>query len=144
MFSLLVVFAAIFITVWCGVIWLVANLGGWARLAEKYRCDDSFVDSWTYLPWGTVGGSRYKGLLLAAATAEGLYLKVGFLIRLWHPSLRIPWTAIESAIEKKSWQGRSWEIHLSGMNVPITLEYGALSEAQRFLGDKLKFLEKKS
>lgn len=124
---------------------MLAQIGGWSELAQKYRTDNTFIGSWKGWQFGTFGGVKYKQCLWVAAAPEGLYIKTGplFLFRLFHPPLLIPWSAINSIEEREFWWRRVFQIHVTDSPVKITLQQDALSEGQRFLGDKLKLLEKK-
>jgi len=138
-------FAIIFPVYWVFVLWLIAKFGGWAKLADKYGCEPSFAVSWTGWQSGKIGMTNYKSCLWLAATAEGLYIKPGpaFLFGLWHPPIRIPWSAISSAEERNLLWTRSLVIKLTDSNTQITLYGQALPDGQRYLGDKLKLLEKR-
>lgn len=84
-------FFLIFPLFWIGVIFLVAYISGWAKLAKVYRFDGSFQDrSWSFQS-ARVGWGNYNGVLTVGANWEGLYLKPFFLFQFGHPPLFIPW-----------------------------------------------------
>lgn len=139
-------FGLLFITiVWIIPNYLVAEFGGWGKLAAKYRSNNSFLGSWKGWQWGKVGSIYYKHALWIGIAPEGLYLKTGPLfVLLFHPALLIPWTAIKSIEESKFWWTRTLEIRLNDSDVQIMVKPQSLDEAQRFLGDKMKLLETKA
>ena len=84
-------FLVIFPLFWCGVIFLVAYLSGWATLARVYRFDGYFQGRQWSFQSAQIGWGNYNGVLTVGANWEGLYLKPFFLFRFGHPPLFIPW-----------------------------------------------------
>ncbi len=84
-----------FVAIWCGVVALLAVVGGWSRLAAVYRAEGEYAGPIWYMQTARLGFTRYKGVLTAGATPEGLYLAVMPLFRIAHPPLWIPWDEIE-------------------------------------------------
>lgn len=84
-----------FVLIWSGVVYLLAWLSGWRRLARRYRTDhkpsgpsmSSFV--------AMLGPVSYRGVLTIQTAPEGLYLSIMLFFRLGHPPLLIPWSAIK-------------------------------------------------
>jgi hypothetical protein len=139
-------FPIVFVAGWTAILLLFAYVGGWQRLSEKYRFDDIFPSSCQGWQWGKFGWIEYKGCLWTAVDARGLYLKTGplFFFRAFHPPLLIPWSDIRRVEEKKIWWLSTLSVELNNLDVQIVLDARALSDAGKFLGDKLVLLERKS
>ena len=76
------------------ILFLLAKLGGWSALAERYRMDRPFQGSlWRY-QFGFLGSTRYNGALTVGSGSEGLYLAVFVFFRPFHPPLLIPWSEV--------------------------------------------------
>ena len=113
-----------FVAFWCGIMWFVSRLSGWAMLAEKYPGggEDELI-KWE--PWqsGTFRAScGYNGCLWVGASQKGLQLRTGpwLLFRAGHAPVRIPWEAIESLTERKM----LWMVYdqLKVRNIPFTID----------------------
>lgn len=87
----IVLFIVIFPLFWCGVVYLIALVGGWARLAKHYRYNGNFQGRQWSLQSARIGWSGYNGVLTVGANWEGLYLRPMFLFRCGHPPLFFPW-----------------------------------------------------
>lgn len=87
----LLLFPPAFIGMWAFVCWIIAQAGGWSRLAQSYLSQSEFTGrKWT-LQFGRMGLSRYRGVLTVGANREGVFLDVMPLFRVGHPPLFIPW-----------------------------------------------------
>ena len=87
----IVLFIVIFPLFWCGVVYLIANVGGWVRLAKHYRYDGTFQGQQWSLQSARFGWSSYRSALTVGANWEGLYLRPMFLFRCGHAPLFFPW-----------------------------------------------------
>ena len=108
--SLLIAFAAL----WLAVTALLSVLGGWLKLASRYR-DPELCErvigrfsmrsiSLRLVPFLPV---NYGGCVSIRLTETGIGLSVFFLFRFLHPPLLIPWTDIEEA-EQDSFLWFDW------------------------------------
>ena len=79
---------------WCGVIFLIALIGGWATLSRVYRFDGYFQGQQWSMQSARLGWTNYNNVLTVGANWEGLYLSPLFLFRTGHPPLFIPWIDI--------------------------------------------------
>jgi hypothetical protein len=84
-----------FILFWCALLFLIAALTGWMRLARGFRETSTFTGP----IWGCQSarmrwGSHYGSCLNVGADVMGLKLSVLFLFRPFHPPLFIPWSEI--------------------------------------------------
>jgi len=93
-----------FVALWIGVIFLIALIGGWRSLAERYASGPGeYTGARWHMRSGTMrGGARYNNILTVGADARGLYLSVLFLFRPGHSPLFIPWDQIEMR-ERRGW-----------------------------------------
>lgn len=81
--------------------WLSARLSGWTALAARYRWDDEV--SGTRFGWMSIGLRPlfwYNHCLTVTVSARGLSLRMQPILRLFHPSLLIPWDRI---VEVQPW-----------------------------------------
>lgn len=93
---ILVGFVVVFVLIWGLVCLLISWVGGWARLARRYRA--------TLVPEGTdhagvvgmIGMASYRGTLNVRTSTQGLYLTVMPLFKLGHPPLFVPWSHISA------------------------------------------------
>jgi hypothetical protein len=92
--SVLLIVATFFVLVWVGLLELLSRLGGWRRVADRYRA--------TAVPEGRVfrmqhvafGWLNYNGCVTIIVSPTGVYLSLWPLFRLSHPALLIPWSAL--------------------------------------------------
>lgn len=89
-------FLVVFPMFWCAIVLLLAFVGGWRKLAEKYATEKE--PRGTAFRWvnGSVGIVSYRNCLNAHVAHEGLYLSVPFFFRMGHKQLLIPWAEIRS------------------------------------------------
>ena len=81
------------IALWCGICYGLALLARWPRLRELYAYEQTFQGP-TMNFSGRMGITRYRGVLIGGATADGLYLNVAFPFRLGAGPVFIPWQDI--------------------------------------------------
>ncbi len=104
MFPLIcILFIVFFITLWNFVVFLIAVIGGWLRLAQHYRAQADFEGTKWPMQSGYMGLSRYRGVLTIGANSQGLYLAVFPLFRIAHPPLFIPWSDITTTERQRLW-----------------------------------------
>jgi hypothetical protein len=85
----------LFAAFWCGVVYLLSHLGGWAQLALKFRAHD--LPNGQRFGWQSarIGRTRYNNALTIFTSKQGLYLQPFILFRLAHPPLLIPWSEVK-------------------------------------------------
>jgi hypothetical protein len=81
-----------FVLLWLAICYGIASVSGWRRLRVLYETSP-FVGATSRIS-GYVGPSRYRGALIAGATAAGLYLNVVAVFRIGTAPLLIPWRDI--------------------------------------------------
>jgi hypothetical protein len=93
-----------FAVLWTTIVFLISHLGGWASLAERYRCDESFTgERWRFQRGQFRWLAGYNNCLTIGADPRGLYLSVFPLFRMGHPPLFIPWRDISVSRTKVFW-----------------------------------------
>jgi len=90
----IVLFVVIFPLFWISIIFLIAYISGWMRLAKVYRFDGNFQGQQWAMQSARIGWGNYNGVLTVGSNWEGLYLKPFFLFQFGHPPLFIPWYEI--------------------------------------------------
>ena len=100
-FFIMLIFPVVFIIFWVGISFLLAYLGGWARLAQYYEVRSPFAGQKWHMQSGRMGMTNYKGCLTVGVNESGLYLAVLPIFRAGHPPLFIPWYDITTAPSKQ-------------------------------------------
>lgn len=95
-------FLVLFPLLWCGVSFLLAYLGGWARLAARFRAVDAPSGKRLVMQPGQIGMVRYSSCLTLHLAEDGLYMAVFPLWRIGHPCLFIPWNEFHNLRRTKS------------------------------------------
>ncbi len=100
-----------FPVIWLSVVAVVARIGGWRALAERYE-DTGSAEPEQRFRFGSVVlrrwlPARYRGSVHIGLGAAGLFLTPLFVFRFQHPPLRIPWTAV-ARCEDGSLLGFRW------------------------------------
>lgn len=76
---------------WCFVVWMISLIGGWQRLAKRYRAQQPASGKRWFNQYGYVNRARYRNALNLATNDTGLFLETMPLFRIGHPRLFIPW-----------------------------------------------------
>jgi hypothetical protein len=71
-----------FVLIWSGVIWLLAWLSGWRRLARHYRCAKAPDGTVFGTLWAMLGPVNHRGTLRIEPAPEGLYLSTMVFFRI--------------------------------------------------------------
>ncbi len=82
--------------------WLSSVIGGWGKLAAKYRFNGTFDGAFFPTRSAVLGMTRYTNCLTMGANRKGLYLNVFVWMRLNHPPLFIPWSEMTGTVQD-SW-----------------------------------------
>jgi hypothetical protein len=91
-------FIPLFVLFWCGILFLIAVLTGWATLAKRFRMTSTFTGpTWGFQSARMRWSSHYGSCLNVGADATGLKLSVLFLFRPGHPPLFLPWSEVSVA-----------------------------------------------
>ncbi len=110
---MLLIFAA-----WLGACALISLMGGWHRLAEKFRATSEIHGEQIRFASMAIGTglfpARYRRVLFVTLGPAGIGLSVIFPYRLLHPPLFIPWSAVESAQRERSWLVNHVAVNIRG------------------------------
>lgn len=89
------IFPAYFVTLWLVVSAFISFIGGWTRLAKRFRLKHSFTGTqWSGQSGQTRWIAGYGNCLTVGCSPEGLYLATMPLFRFRHPPLLIPWAEV--------------------------------------------------
>lgn len=85
------IFLVGFPLIWIGVCLLASVLSGWRSLASRYRATTPPAGQRISAPFALIGSARYRGILAAHVSPEGLRLSV-LKIFPGHAPLFFPWS----------------------------------------------------
>ena len=93
---ILIGFPIFFVALWSFVCWLIALVGGWSGLAQRYRATSTPPPGSKKIDhtYGTLGIASYRGTLNIAIAPGGLHLSVMRIFQVGHPPLFIPWADV--------------------------------------------------
>lgn len=99
---LLIILVSFLLLFWF-ISWLFGRLSGWNRLAARYGCRAP-KGVWTYSRESArIGPVRYRRIVKAGLTQEGLFLSVSSIVR--HKAICIPWAEFgDFQSEKLYWR----------------------------------------
>lgn len=84
------------VVLFCSIFFVISRMGGWNRLAGRFRSTEPFYgESWNWQSGQFRGFCSYNRCLTVGASEQALYLSVMIPFRLFHPPLMIPWQEIE-------------------------------------------------
>ena len=88
---------------WSAIVWIIAQISGWPKLAEKYpRREPWNPKCWSLQSALLRGWSQYRSVLRVCADSESLHLSVIFPFSMAHKPLTIPWHEV-SGQKKRRW-----------------------------------------
>jgi hypothetical protein len=80
---------------WSAVIWLIAQIVGWPKLAEKYPVRRPWNETcWRMQSAQLRSWVNYGGILKICADAEGVHIAVMRLFAMGHAPFSVPWSEI--------------------------------------------------
>jgi hypothetical protein len=83
---------------WCFVCWLLANIGGWQRLAARFPAKSGPPAGKGYhFQSAQLGVASYRSTLSLHCTDDGMHFVPMVLFRFAHPPLFIPWREMHNA-----------------------------------------------
>ena len=107
-------FAGFFVTLWLGVVALIAAVGGWRELARDYP--DAGVAAGTAVKYrgasigfgsGPISLGSYRNAVTVTIAATGFELRTMALFRFRHPPIAVPWDAVRQYQEGTTF-GQGW------------------------------------
>lgn len=115
---------------WLLVMWVLAQVGGWPRLAEKYPRRQGWGERcWSLQSVMMQGWLSYNGVVRVCADAEGVHFAVMFPFSIAHAPLSVPWHEL-SGKTKPRWFYTGVVLHFQ--QVP-----GVVMEIRQGLADRL-------
>ncbi|MEK8034864.1 hypothetical protein AACH06_28940 [Ideonella sp. DXS29W] len=125
----------LFVTIWLVGSAVMARAGGWRSLGQRFSTAAKPEGQSFRFVSGSSGlvhlPIRYRNCLHIVIGGNGLYAAVMFPFNFQCPALLVPWSAIESIIEKQGFFNRTVTFHISGLWPVITLSgsIGQLAKA---------------
>jgi hypothetical protein len=114
---------AAYFTLLCLVMFLVATLGGWRQLAQRFHFEGQFpAQVWKFESARMRGIGGYRNALTVGADQSGLYIKPMRLFSAFHPPLFVPWAEISTYQRRSFILGPLVELRLGTMEqVPFVI-----------------------
>ncbi|MDF1824703.1 MAG: hypothetical protein P1U68_08680 [Verrucomicrobiales bacterium] len=100
-------FLIIFSSFWCFVTGMLSYVGGWRRLASRFRSEEEPAGKHFTGLQGQIGFVSYRGSLDCTTNADGLFLRPSLLFRFGHPLIFIPWAQCHD-LTRGSFLGMRW------------------------------------
>ncbi|MGZ5131193.1 MAG: hypothetical protein ACXWCU_12225 [Caldimonas sp.] len=111
-------FLLAFAALWLGVTALLSRAGGWSRLAASFRARHPASGDRFRFVSGSLGAGRfpvrYNNCLFVVVSRRGMHLSILFPFRFGSPPLFIPWSEVESVIEKPFFRTFGVAVRLRG------------------------------
>ncbi|MCB8943617.1 MAG: hypothetical protein H6658_07670 [Ardenticatenaceae bacterium] len=109
-----------FVIFWLTIVWFIAQVAGWPKLAEKYPAREPWnPQCWSLQSALVRGWSQYRAVLRFCADSEKLHISVLFPFSIAHKPLSIPWHEI-SGVKKTRWFIYGVELRFQqAPNIPI-------------------------
>ena len=125
---LLVVFPIYSIGMWCFVLWLLSRIGGWKKIAERYRATGRPEgERYRWRSMQIRPFMNYNGGLEVTLSRQGVYLVPFAMFRMGHEPLLIPWSCV-GPLEEKSvlfFKGYMLPIEAAGKSLRLYLPAAA-------------------
>ncbi|MCE9667967.1 hypothetical protein LY474_09105 [Myxococcus stipitatus] len=91
----------LFVGMWVVISYVAAQMGGWQRLAMRFRSTGPAPRSLKRFVSGRFGWVNYNSCLTVGVDEHGLYLVPLFPFRAFHPPVRIPWSEFRSRTRER-------------------------------------------
>ena len=113
-------FLLLFVVAWLGACGMLSLMGGWHRLATRFRsASDINGEKYRFASMSLGSGLfpvRYRNTLFVTVGRSGMALSVLFLFRVLHPPLFIPWSAVETVRPEMSWLTKQTAVYVRGFH----------------------------
>ena len=103
---------------WVFVLWLLAELSGWRKLAAVYRAQHAPHGKCFLMQTGKIGDTWYRRCLTIYTSGEGLYVSLWPVFRFRQPPLFIPWSAVHDRREQRFLLSRLVEFDVGSLRFP--------------------------
>lgn len=120
-------FVIFFPLMWCFVVWLLSQVGGWSALAQRYAAGDRPVSGEAHKSvTGMVGATSYRNILTLHLNEDGFFIEPMALFRIAHPRLFIPWQEVtdRSIVTLLWWQAERLTIgspKVGSITLPVNI-----------------------
>ena len=91
-------FTVVFPIMWIGILYLISLIGPWGRLSKQYPHVESETGTSHWFVSLTAGPVSYSSCLTAVSDSNYLTLRTLFLLRLFHPPITLPRTAVTNIV----------------------------------------------
>lgn len=128
---------------WLAVLAILSVVSGWPRLAERFpvRAVRGIDERRFRFVSGSLGGRllpvAFRSALVCGVSSDGLELSVLPFFRVFHPSMFIPWSAVEAVTYERHWFVMTTTLRLRESPAQIQL-LGAAGDAVRETWDRLR------
>jgi hypothetical protein len=114
---------------------IVSYVGGWASLAEQYRCAEPFTGPcWRFQNGRFRWLAGYNNCLTVGADPQGLFIGIFPLFRIAHPPLFIPWREISVTRKRVFWIRQVQLILGNELKIPFTIRESLARKLQAAAG----------
>lgn len=124
-------FVPCFLAMWVGICVLLSLISGWFQLSRHFPARDHVEGKIFRVASGTIGyllPVSYSNCLLATVNDTGIKLGIFLPFRILHPTLFIPWPAVDSVQLGRFLLMKRCVIKIRGFRLRILL-YGGLGQA---------------
>lgn len=140
--GIVVLFPIVFGLFWCFVVWLLAQVGGWARLGAMFPAGDEPAGERFDFQSFRMGVANYKNIVTVVLSEKGLYLRPFFLFRIGHPPLLIPWNQLLDPRQKNMLFFKYMQVTIGNPGVTTISLYSTLYERiRRFVEQRVEHSE---
>jgi hypothetical protein len=132
----LVFYPPFFAGMWFLTTYLVALIGGWRLLAQRFRFQSDFAGRrWRMQSARMRRFANYNTCLTIGADETGLFIVPIFAFRAWHPPLFIPWVEISVTRKKQLFLFTFVELRLGrSEQIPFMIRAKLAEELQAAAG----------
>jgi len=109
-------FAAIFF-----VVCLVTSLRGWAGLATRHRgpaqapASITTTSGLSMMMGNEIAPANYRHVITAGFDGEGLYIRTGSFLKVFHPPIFVPWTGVSEVYRGATIKGEYTAVKCEGL-----------------------------
>lgn len=130
------------IYMFCAVGTLLSLLGGWHKLARKFRAPRRFDSGELFKRQsGTVGACNYSRILTVRLSSEGFYVTCLFPFNIMHRPILIPWTEFQGIRQKRGRRHISTRFIIGSPKIAsIYIENPKIAEAAKRFLPQFQFL----
>ena len=101
---LLIIFGSLiaFALFWSFIVWLIAQIAGWPKLAEKYPRRQPWNETCWHMQSARLRGwANYSGVIKVCADAEGIHISTIFPFSMGNAPFSVPWVEINGRKQQR-------------------------------------------